>query len=201
MLDQRGRPETGPLFVTPSGKGIYELYVYRLVRQLAERAGIPAAHKLSPHSLRHTAITEFLDATNGDLRRAQDFAGHADPRTTRRYDRSRQQLDNHGAYVLAGRYGSRYGSRPVGEQSLRLRKLLCVCGGRSIVEPRWEGRHAAEIVTAVHGGPWIAWCPRTGSGASIKIRLTARLARCEPESPREVASRQPARPPGPRQPP
>jgi hypothetical protein len=58
-------------------------------------AGIPAADKLSPHSLRHTAITEILDATGGDLRRAQDFAGHADPRTTRRYDRARHQLDSH----------------------------------------------------------------------------------------------------------
>lgn len=52
----------------------------------------------------HTAITELLDTTNGDLRRAQDFAGHADPRTTRRHDRNRNQLDGHGAYLLAGRY-------------------------------------------------------------------------------------------------
>ena len=72
--------------------------------RLARRAGLAAASGLSPHSLRHTAITEILDATGGDLRRAQDFAGHADPRTTRRYDRRRDQLDNHGAYLLAGRF-------------------------------------------------------------------------------------------------
>jgi len=106
MLTDRDTPAEGPLFVTPSGLGIYELYVYRLIRRLARRAGLAAASALSPHSLRHTAITEILDATGGDLRRAQDFAGHADPRTTRRYDRRRDQLDNHGAYLLAGRFGN-----------------------------------------------------------------------------------------------
>jgi integrase/recombinase XerD len=105
MLTERGNPAEGPLFVTPSGLVIYELYVYRLIRRLARRAGLASADALSPHSLRHTAITEILDATGGDLRRAQDFAGHADPRTTRRYDRRRDQLDNHGAYLLAGRFG------------------------------------------------------------------------------------------------
>ncbi len=104
MLAARGGPARGPLFVTPSGVPLYELAVHRLVRRLARQAGLPAADRLSPHSLRHTAITELLDATNGNLRQAQDFAGHADPRTTRRYDRQRNQLDGHGAYLLAGRY-------------------------------------------------------------------------------------------------
>jgi integrase len=104
MLAARGNPVEGPLFLAPSGVPLYELAVHRLLRRLARGAGIPAADRLSPHSLRHTAITELLDATNGDLRRAQDFAGHADPRTTRRYDRNRHQLDGHGAYLLAGRY-------------------------------------------------------------------------------------------------
>jgi integrase/recombinase XerD len=106
MLAQRGRPDTGPLFTTPAGQAIYELWVYRLIRRLARKAGIPAADKLSPHSLRHSAITELLNATDGDLRRAQIFADHADPRTTMRYDRDRHNLDKHGAYVLAGRYAA-----------------------------------------------------------------------------------------------
>ncbi|BAL89333.1 putative integrase/recombinase [Actinoplanes missouriensis 431] len=105
MLAERGTPADGPLFLTPTGLPLYELYVHRLIRRLARRAGLASASALSPHSLRHTAITEILDATGGDLRRAQDFAGHADPRTTRRYDRRRDQLDNHGAYLLAGRFG------------------------------------------------------------------------------------------------
>jgi integrase len=106
MLAERGGPESGPLFVTTRGGSSYELAVHRLLRRLARRAGLPQADRISPHSLRHTAITELLDASGGDLRQAQDFAGHADPRTTRRYDRARDNLDQHGAYVLAARFAA-----------------------------------------------------------------------------------------------
>jgi integrase len=44
-----------------------------------------AAPLLSPHSLRYSAITFALDA-GATLRDVQDYAGHKDPRTTRRYD-------------------------------------------------------------------------------------------------------------------
>lgn len=104
-LASRGNPESGPLFATRTGHPVDEAYLFRLIRRLAGRAGIESAGRLSPHSLRHTAITETLDAT-GDLRKAQDLAGHADPRTTRLYDRRRNQLDGHAAYVLATRYGA-----------------------------------------------------------------------------------------------
>lgn len=103
-LTSRGNPAEGPLFATRNGTPFSEPGLFRLVRRLAKQAGIPSASKLSPHSLRHTAITEALDAT-GDLRKAQDLAGHADPRTTRLYDLRRGQLDGHAAYVLATRYG------------------------------------------------------------------------------------------------
>jgi integrase/recombinase XerD len=104
-LVERGNPEDGPLFATSTGRHLAEPYLFRLVRRLAAKAGIPSAGRLSPHSLRHTAITEALDATH-DLRKAQDLAGHADPRTTRLYDLRRGQLDGHAAYVLATRYGA-----------------------------------------------------------------------------------------------
>lgn len=104
-LSSRGNPEAGPLFATRTGRHLAEPYLFRLVRRLAAAADIPAAGRLSPHSLRHTAITEALEATH-DLRKAQDLAGHADPRTTRLYDLRRGQLDGHAAYVLATRYGT-----------------------------------------------------------------------------------------------
>lgn len=103
MLSERGNPATGPLFVTRRGRAVYPLMAWRLVRRLAARARIVQAASISPHSLRATAITEFMDA-GGSLRDAQDFAGHKDPRTTRRYDKNRHSLDRHGSYVLAGRY-------------------------------------------------------------------------------------------------
>ncbi len=103
MLAARGNPADGLLFLTTRGRPLYELWVWRLLRDLAKDAKLPAADKMSPHSLRATAITEFLDA-GGSLRDAQDFAGHADPRTTRRYDKQRHNLDRHGSYLLATRY-------------------------------------------------------------------------------------------------
>ncbi len=48
-------------------------------------ADIGSWQELSPHSLRHSAITFALDA-GAPLRDVQDYAGHKDPRTTRRYD-------------------------------------------------------------------------------------------------------------------
>jgi integrase len=105
MLAERGRPSSGPLFCTPSGRPIYHMYVYRLIKRLAEAAGIGAFDKLTPHALRATAITLYLDATGGDVRRAQRFAGHARPETTIGYDRRRKTYSDHGAYVLAQRFG------------------------------------------------------------------------------------------------
>jgi integrase/recombinase XerD len=50
--------------------------------------------------LRHTFVTAMVDA-GVDLRDVQIAARHADPRTTMRYDRARQNLDRHPNYILA----------------------------------------------------------------------------------------------------
>ena len=54
---------------------------------------------ISPHSLRHAAITNALD-TGVPPRDAQILARHADPRTTEHYDRARGNLDRHGVHFL-----------------------------------------------------------------------------------------------------
>jgi site-specific recombinase XerD len=74
--------------------------LWELVRRLAHAAGIETWQELSPHSLRHSAITFALDA-GATLRDVQDYAGHKDPRTTRRYDHSRGSLDRNAAYAVA----------------------------------------------------------------------------------------------------
>jgi len=107
MLAARDWPVDGPLYLTTTGRPLYEMWVWRLIRRLGRQASIPQAAKMKPHSLRHTAITELLDS-GASLRDVQDFAGHRDPRTTRRYDRARGNLDRHGSYVLATRYGVRH---------------------------------------------------------------------------------------------
>ena len=107
MLAARDDPDEGPLFATSTGKRLDRAYIGRLVQRLARRAKIPAADQLSPHSLRHTFATDSLDA-GVSLRDLQDAMGHADPRTTRRYDRARHNLDRHPAHVLATRFGARH---------------------------------------------------------------------------------------------
>jgi len=68
-----------------------------MVTKIAKAAGIP--RHISPHSLRHAAITNALDA-GVPLRDAQILARHADPRTTEHYDRARGNLDRHAVHFL-----------------------------------------------------------------------------------------------------
>ena len=71
-----------------------------MVRPLARAAGVDGAERLSPHSFRRAFVTATLDAVVS-LRDVQDAAGHADPRTTRRYDRVRHSRDRHATYAVA----------------------------------------------------------------------------------------------------
>lgn len=71
----------------------------RRLRQLATTADVRLP-RMHPHMLRHTFVTTMLDA-GVDLRDVQIAARHADPRTTMRYDRARQNLDRHPNYILA----------------------------------------------------------------------------------------------------
>lgn len=91
----RGRTD-GPL-LTAGGQRLDRHQVRRVVARLCRRAGVPV---VSPHSLRHTTVTLALQA-GAPLHRVQDLARHADPATTRRYDRAQQSLDGSAAYQLA----------------------------------------------------------------------------------------------------
>ena len=82
---------------------MYRAEARTLLRRLARAAELPPdlAVRLSPHGTRHAYATLALDA-GASLRDLQDALGHADPRTTRRYDRSRGNLDRSPGYLLAG---------------------------------------------------------------------------------------------------
>jgi integrase/recombinase XerD len=94
------------LFATGTGARMYRAEVRALLRRLGQAAGLPPelAARLSPHSMRHAFATLNLDA-GASLRDLQDAMGHASPRTTRRYDRSRGNLDRSPGYLLAGYIG------------------------------------------------------------------------------------------------
>jgi hypothetical protein len=87
-----GERTSGPIFLNADGP---ERLSYStscaLIHRLATRAGIAAAARISPHSLRHSFATELL-ANGVPLQDVQDAMPHARPRTTRAYDRSRHNL-------------------------------------------------------------------------------------------------------------
>lgn len=92
-----GERPAGPLLLSRSGRRMDRHAATRIVQRVAKAAGI--TKHLSPHSLRHAFITTALDA-GVPLRDVQIAARHADPRTTTRYDRNRNQLDRHASYVV-----------------------------------------------------------------------------------------------------
>jgi site-specific recombinase XerD len=90
---------TGPLFITKTGRRMDQPEAWRMVRRLTKRAELDGAGEIRPHSLRVFFITGAREA-GVPLEDVQDAAGHADPRTTRRYDRGRHSLDRHASYAV-----------------------------------------------------------------------------------------------------
>jgi site-specific recombinase XerD len=89
----------GPILLNTRGTRMDRHAATRRLRHLAYASGVRIA-RTHPHMLRHTFVTTMLDA-GVDLRDVQIAARHADPRTTMRYDRARQNLDRHLSYILA----------------------------------------------------------------------------------------------------
>jgi integrase/recombinase XerD len=82
-----GERAEGPIFLAADGRRLDRHGAGRIVRRIARRAGI--VKRVGPHTLRHAFITAALDA-GVPLRDVQEAALHADPRTTMRYDNSRE---------------------------------------------------------------------------------------------------------------
>jgi integrase/recombinase XerC len=73
--------------------------IYRLVREFSQAAGIDKV--VSPHRIRHSAITAYLDASNGNLRAAQGLSRHANLNTLNRYDDNRHKYQAQATNMLA----------------------------------------------------------------------------------------------------
>jgi integrase/recombinase XerD len=94
-----GTRTRGPILLNSRGARKDRHAATRRLRHLADSAGVPITRP-HPHMLRDTFVTTMLDA-GVDLRDVQIAARHADPRTTMRYDRVRNNLDRHPNYILA----------------------------------------------------------------------------------------------------
>jgi integrase/recombinase XerC len=90
----RGK-EPGPLFLQ-LGKGGRVLAGRRLsgdgVHKILETMGEKLGGIIRPHGLRHAAITAALDETNGNVRAAREFFGHASIEVLMRYDDHRKDV-------------------------------------------------------------------------------------------------------------
>ena len=95
-FDSQAEPKDAPFFRSVAGrtgeltnKSIRNIDVCRMVKRRLRAAGLPG--HLSPHSFRVATVTDLL--TQGvSLEDVQYLAGHADPRTTRLYDRRQKQV-------------------------------------------------------------------------------------------------------------
>ncbi len=70
------------LFLNQRGSGISRMWVFKLVRALAVKAGVRKA--IGPHTFRHSFATHLVEG-GADLRAVQEMLGHASITTTEIY--------------------------------------------------------------------------------------------------------------------
>lgn len=72
----------GAIFLNKNGSPISVKGIYNLVMKRAAAAGL--AHKITPHTLRHSFATEILNQ-GADIRAVQEMLGHKSISTTQKY--------------------------------------------------------------------------------------------------------------------
>jgi integrase/recombinase XerD len=90
-----GRDKKGPLFRSMSKSDkltdnpMTRFDVLHMIKRRAQAAGLP--YSTCCHTFRATGITTYLE-NGGTLEHAQTIANHESPRTTKLYDRTREEL-------------------------------------------------------------------------------------------------------------
>lgn len=103
LFEYLGGRRSGPLFLSErTGRRATRQQIGHLIGTLARRAELvnPGERLVSPHSLRHTAATAALDDPDTDIRQVQALMGHAETRTTGRYDRHAKEASRAAARTL-----------------------------------------------------------------------------------------------------
>ena len=91
LLVRKGS-KNDPLFISLSsanrGNRLADDTVYNLVKRTCSELGIEKP--MSPHKIRHSAITHCLDKSNGDIRKVQQYSRHKNVQTVLVYDDNRR---------------------------------------------------------------------------------------------------------------
>jgi integrase/recombinase XerC len=102
-LDTRGAVSSSdPLFISldhRNGGRLQGRGIHQMIDRRSKQAGI--TKQMSPHRVRHSAITAYLDASGGDVRSAQGLSRHKNLNTLTRYDDNRHQYQSKASDVLA----------------------------------------------------------------------------------------------------
>lgn len=99
VKDNLGIPVFIALDRNNGGKRLTGEAIRRIVVKYSNKAGVTKI--MSPHRIRHSAITAYLDSSNGDIRGAQAFSRHKDARTLGIYDDNRHQRQKHVTSALS----------------------------------------------------------------------------------------------------
>jgi integrase/recombinase XerC len=93
---KNGSERDNAMFLSCNGLRLHGSDVAYILKGYADAVGV----KISPHRVRHSAITAYLDASGGDVRSAQSLSRHKDPRTLMIYDDNRQGLQGKATKAL-----------------------------------------------------------------------------------------------------
>ncbi|MFJ2109483.1 tyrosine-type recombinase/integrase [Streptomyces microflavus] len=97
LQDYLGGRTRGWLFCTASGGQLDEPAVWHLTDSLAKRAGLTPR---GPHGVKGDAVTHALAKKDARPDKIQRWADHKDSRTTQRYNRRKELLDDSPGYAL-----------------------------------------------------------------------------------------------------
>jgi integrase/recombinase XerD len=100
---QSGGSAAAPLFTTSTGKPLARSEVLRLVKRLAEAAGLDRPQEVHPHVARHSWITTAREL-GIEPSVIQEHVGHVDGKTTARYGKHALNVANSPARAVAAAY-------------------------------------------------------------------------------------------------
>lgn len=95
--------QPGPLFVSldPARKGDGRLTGDAVARIVAKVGMAVGVRGITPHQLRHSGLTDILDRSGGDVRRARAWSRHSQVQTVMVYDDNRSDFGGEMADLIA----------------------------------------------------------------------------------------------------